>query len=287
MFRTDEIIKAAKLPPEGVAMSRHIDYIYFIPILFVTIIGTFHMHFDLLAGDWDFWLDWKDRQWWVVVTPVTAITFVAALQYYNWVNYRQPFGATITILALLAGKWVTVVAAWWWWSNYPYNFVMPATLLPSALVIDIILLLTRSWVITAVVGAWLFAALFYPTNWALFGYSKTPIVVDGTLLSWADYMGFVYVRTGTPEYIRLIEVGSLRTFGGHSTMISAFFASFASSLMYILWWQFGKFFCTSYFYLTDDRGRTTKVHDVLAYGELARAERIKMGGSAANVGGKA
>ena len=50
MFRTDEIIKASKLPPEGVAMSRHIDYIYFIPILFVTIVGTFHMHFDLLAG---------------------------------------------------------------------------------------------------------------------------------------------------------------------------------------------------------------------------------------------
>jgi len=281
MFRTDEIIKAAKLPPEGVAMSRHIDYIYFVPILFVTIIGTFHMHFDLLAGDWDFWLDWKDRQWWVVVTPVTAITFCAALQYYNWVNYRQPFGATLTILALLAGKWVTVIAAWWWWSNYPYNFVMPATLLPSALVLDIVLLLTRSWVITAVVGAWLFAALFYPTNWALFGYSKTPIVVDGTLLSWADYMGFVYVRTGTPEYIRLIEVGSLRTFGGHSTMISAFFASFASSLMYILWWQFGKFFCTAYFYLTDERGRTQKVHDVFAYGDLARAERAKLAGGKA------
>jgi len=31
MFRTDEIIKASKLPPEGVAMSRHIDYIYFVP----------------------------------------------------------------------------------------------------------------------------------------------------------------------------------------------------------------------------------------------------------------
>jgi len=75
MFRTDEIIKASKLPPEGVAMSRHIDYIYFIPILFVTIVGTFHMHFDLLAGDWDFWLDWKDRQWWPIVTPITPLPF--------------------------------------------------------------------------------------------------------------------------------------------------------------------------------------------------------------------
>ena len=190
MFRTDEIIKASKLPPEGVALSRHIDYIYFIPILFVTIVGTFHMHFDLLAGDWDFWIDWKDRQWWPIVTPITAITFCAALQYYNWVNYRQPFGATICILALLAGKYVTIWAAWWWWSNYPVNFVMPSTLLPSAIVLDVVLLLTRNWTITAVIGAWLFAALFYPTNWAIFAYSHTPVVIDGTLLSWADYMGF-------------------------------------------------------------------------------------------------
>ncbi len=50
MFRTDEIIKAAKLPPEGVAMSRHIDHIYFIPILFVTIIGTFHMRLSPLSA---------------------------------------------------------------------------------------------------------------------------------------------------------------------------------------------------------------------------------------------
>ena len=77
-----------------------------------------------------------------------------------------------------------------------------------AIVLDVVLLLTRNWTITAVIGAWLFAALFYPTNWAIFAYSHTPVVIDGTLLSWADYMGFAYVRTGTPEYIRMIEVGS-------------------------------------------------------------------------------
>jgi methane/ammonia monooxygenase subunit A len=158
---------------------------------------------------------------------------------------------------------------------------MPSTLLPSAIVLDVVLLLTRNWTITAVIGAWLFAALFYPTNWAIFAYSHTPVVIDGTLLSWADYMGFAYVRTGTPEYIRMIEVGSLRTFGGHSTMISSFFAAFASSLMYILWWQFGKFFCTSYFYLTDDRQKTTKVHDVFAFATLAHADKAKTSGGKA------
>lgn len=275
MFRTAEIIKASKLPPEGVAMSRHIDYVYFLPILFVTLIGTFHMHFDLLAGDWDFWLDWKDRQYWVVITPMVAIMFCAAVQYYLWVNYRQPFGATLCIVALLTGKWITIYFAWHWWSNYAINFVMPATLLPSALILDIVLLLTRNFVATGVVGAMAFALLFYPANWAIFAHTHQPLVADGVLLTLADYMGFTYVRTGTPEYIRIIEVGSLRTFGGHTVWISAFFSAFLSILMYFLWWQMGKFFCTAWFAVTGARGRVTKQHDVLAFGEEGFAERIK------------
>jgi methane/ammonia monooxygenase subunit A len=50
--------------------------------------------------------------------------------------------------------------------------------------------------------------------------------------------------------------------------------------MYILWWQFGKFFCTSYFYLTDDRQKTTKVYDVFAYATLANQDKAKIGGKA-------
>ena len=53
LFRTAEIIKASKLPPEGVKLSRMIDAIYFIPIAYFGVFATFHMHFDLLAGDWD------------------------------------------------------------------------------------------------------------------------------------------------------------------------------------------------------------------------------------------
>ena len=50
MSRTDEILKAAKMPPEAVKMSRMIDVIYF-PILCILLVGTYHMHFMLLAGD--------------------------------------------------------------------------------------------------------------------------------------------------------------------------------------------------------------------------------------------
>ncbi len=104
--RTDEIIAAAKMPPEAVRMSRYIDAVYF-PILCILLVGTFHMHFMLLAGDWDFWLDWKDRQWWPVVTPIVGIMYCAALQYYLWVNYRLGYGATLCIVCLLVGEWLT------------------------------------------------------------------------------------------------------------------------------------------------------------------------------------
>ena len=92
MFKTKDILKAAKMPPEAIHMSRSIDLIYF-PILCILLVGTYHMHFMLLAGDWDFWMDWKDRQWWPVVTPIVGITYCSAIMYYLWVNYRQPFSS--------------------------------------------------------------------------------------------------------------------------------------------------------------------------------------------------
>ncbi|MGL3104104.1 methane monooxygenase/ammonia monooxygenase subunit A [Bradyrhizobium sp. BR 1432] len=36
-------------------------------ILFLAVSGAFHLHYMLTAGDWDMWIDWKDRQWWVTL----------------------------------------------------------------------------------------------------------------------------------------------------------------------------------------------------------------------------
>ncbi|MDL1867455.1 methane monooxygenase/ammonia monooxygenase subunit A [Betaproteobacteria bacterium PRO4] len=274
MFRTEEILKAAKMPPEAVHMSRLIDAVYF-PILVVLLVGTYHMHFMLLAGDWDFWMDWKDRQWWPVVTPIVGITYCSAIMYYLWVNYRQPFGATLCVVCLLIGEWLTRYWGFYWWSHYPLNFVTPGTMLPGALMLDFTMYLTRNWLVTALVGGAFFGLLFYPGNWAIFGPTHLPIVVEGTLLSMADYMGHLYVRTGTPEYVRHIEQGSLRTFGGHTTVIAAFFASFVSMLMFAVWWYLGKVYCTAFFYVKGKRGRVVQRNDVTAFGEEGFAEGIK------------
>jgi methane/ammonia monooxygenase subunit A len=274
MSRTDEILKAAKMPPEAVKMSRMIDAVYF-PILCILLVGTYHMHFMLLAGDWDFWLDWKDRQWWPVVTPIVGITYCAAIMYYLWVNYRLPFGATLCIVCLLTGEWLTRYWGFYWWSHYPISFVFPSTMIPGALVMDTVMLLTRNWMITALVGGGAFGLLFYPGNWPIFGPTHLPLVAEGVLLSVADYTGFLYVRTGTPEYVRLIEQGSLRTFGGHTTVIASFFAAFVSMLMFTVWWYFGKLYCSAFFYVKGARGRVTMKNDVTAFGEEGFPEGIK------------
>ena len=67
-------------------------------IITLAITAAFHLHFQLLAGDWDFWVDWKDRQYWVTLTPIVAITFPAALQYVLWEKFRLPLGATLAII---------------------------------------------------------------------------------------------------------------------------------------------------------------------------------------------
>ncbi len=32
-------------------------------ILFLVLLGSFHIHYMLTVGDWDFWIDFKDRRY--------------------------------------------------------------------------------------------------------------------------------------------------------------------------------------------------------------------------------
>ena len=116
-----------------------------------------------------------------------------------------------------------------------------ATLIPGALVLDTILLLTGSYLLTAIFGAMGFGLLFYPGNWPMLAAYHAPMEVMNSLVSVADYIGYAFTRTATPEYLRGIERGTLRTFGGHSAVVASFFAGFVCVLMYIAWWHFGMF----------------------------------------------
>jgi methane/ammonia monooxygenase subunit A len=236
------LISAGLLDRAEVArLSRWFDFLSLIPILFV-MTGAFHLSMILTVGDWDFWLDWKDRQWWPLVTPLLAITFPAAVQYVLWTNFRLPPGATVTVVALTIGTAITRYFAYHLWTHYPINMVMPATLIPSALILDTVLLLSRSFFVTAMVGGMLFSGIFYLANWPLFAMFHAPIDHAGTLMSVADYFGFSYLRPGVPEYLRIIERGTLRTYGTYATPLSAFCAAVLAVPVYMLWSYLGKAF---------------------------------------------
>jgi len=117
--------------------------------LFLIMIGGYHVHFMLTAGDWDFWIDWKDRRFWPTVLPIMLITFVAAAQYFFWEHFRLPFGATFVSLALLTGEWIDRYVSFWGWTFFPIGLCWPTSIIPMALYIDIVLLL-KSWIVTAI-----------------------------------------------------------------------------------------------------------------------------------------
>ena len=227
----------------AVKVSRTIDYLGLF-ILFFVVLGGYHIHAMLTMGDWDFWADWKDRRLWVTVTPIVCITFPAAVQAFAWENFRIPWGATVCILGLILGEWINRYFNFWGWTYFPINFVFPAILIPGAILLDVTLMLSGSYLATAVFGATAWGLIFYPGNWPIIAGLHMPVEYHGTLMSIADIQGYNYVRTGTPEYIRMVEKGTLRTFGKDVTPVSAFFSAFMSILIYFIWHFVGKWFST-------------------------------------------
>lgn len=239
---------AAPLPheadPERVAKT--VDRLV-LPLLFLVVAAAFHIHAMLTVGDWDFWTDWKDRRWWVVLTPISLITFPAGIQYLLWSGFRLPIGATVCVTGLVLAQWLSRVVHFYGWTYFPLNFTWPATLIPGAILLDVTLILTRSYLLTGIIGGFLWGAIFYFANWPMLAPFHLPIEYGGVLLSVADAQGFEYVRTGTPEYLRIIERGTLRTFGQDVTPVSAFFSGFVCILMYFVWHGVGRLLATSRF----------------------------------------
>ncbi len=223
-------------------LSRIFDFAVALIVLML-LMAAFHVHAMLTIGDWDFWVDWKDERFWVVITPVLLITFPAAFQYIFWENFRLPFAATLCLLALVLAEWITRVTAFNMWAYMPFSMVWPATLIPGAIVLDLVLMLTGNMLMTAIFGGMAFGLMFYPGNWPMLAAFMQPVDVHGSLMSVADQIGYTYTRTSTPEYLRIINRGTLRTFGGSAAPVSAFFSAFLCIIMYMIWWQIGKFFC--------------------------------------------
>ena len=227
----DPTSKAAKF-------SRVLDW-FILPIVIFALIAAFHIHFMLLAGDWDFWVDWKDRQYWVTVTPIMMMILVGAVQGIFWTHFRLPIGGTVMCLLLVIGEWINRYFGFFLWSHFPMSLVWPASVIASGILLDMILCISGSYMVTAIFGGLGFALIFPVQNWPILASFRLPLQHQGELITVADYIGFVFSRTATPEYLRIIERGTLRTFGGESTIIAAFFSGFICMILHFITWHAG------------------------------------------------
>jgi methane/ammonia monooxygenase subunit A len=230
------VIKAAGMSPQVAAWSRSFD-------MLIIVIGAFlvwavtHINFLLLGGDWDFFIDWKDRQYWILITPIVSIMMAAAFQAIFWNMFRLPIGATASALLILIGVWIVRYHSWQGMAFFPISLVVPATCLLGAIALDCILVLTRSWVLTGVFGGALFGLMYFPANWIYLAPYFQPVEHMGQLTSIADLIGYTFPRSGTPEYIRIIERGTLRTFQDSAMWVSAFFSAFVCIFVYVIFWN--------------------------------------------------
>lgn len=219
--------------PVAMKYYRRFDGVIII-VLFLFLTLGIQIHYSLTAGDWDYWIDWRDRRWWPLVTPMSLLIFIAPFLYGVWKRFRLPIIATVITLLLCAVSWVSRYLNFEQFTNFPMSFTFPSTYIGIGLILDCTLLMTRSLIISAIVGAGMFGALIYPLNWPLFAAYRVPVEYGGMLLSVGDLMGYEYIRTTTPEYLRIIEESTLRTFGGSVTPLTAVFAGFCGIIVYSL-----------------------------------------------------
>ncbi len=210
---------------------KNVDLMFF-PLIAILIGGAAVFLGALTIGDWSYWQDWRDRRWWPLLTPLLLLTLPAVLTYAFWKYFKLPVAATAVAVGYLLSQMISRYVNFHLFTGFPMNWVMPEVWIGAAVFLDATLLITRSFAITGLVGGFFFGLLFYPMNWPTVAPMHMPVQVGESVITLADYMGFQYIRTAMPEYVRIIEYGTLRTFGGHVAPVTAFVAGFFAILVY-------------------------------------------------------
>jgi methane/ammonia monooxygenase subunit A len=236
----DSVIEIAGFTKEAAKYSRIFDLLVVIAVI-TLFAGAIHLHVMLTVGDWDMYIDWKDRQFWPLVMPVSMIMFPAALQSIFWNNFRLPIGATVGATVLLITTWIGRWANWWIWTGFPFTEGVPSQAIAGALLMDFALIVLRNPLFTAIFGGFAFGFVFWPANYSALAPYFVPVEHQGTVASVADMIGYTFPRSNMPEYLRIIERGTLRTFGSSVSWVSAFFAGFLCIFAHYAWWYLGVF----------------------------------------------
>ncbi len=226
----------------GLRLERHVDWM--IIIILILIIGAASgFTLAVTMGDWEYWVDWKDRRFWPLVPPVLMMIFPAAVLGITWTKLRIPFGATFAVFSYTLLKWVSLYFNFNVFAGFPMSMVWQSTFIPLAILLDATIVITGSVFITGFVGAFLWGVLMYPVNWVMLAGFHEPILYNGELVTAADLMGFEYIRTGLPEYVRMIERSTLRSFADTVVPLTAVFAGFLCVLVFYVSWAAGTFLC--------------------------------------------
>ncbi len=203
------------------------DLVFWTTAVFV-VAGAADITKQLFAGDWDFWTDWKDPQWWPVVTAFATIIIPSTLQYIQWTAWRFPTGATYTACCLFFAAWVGRYFQWDLAATYPMNFVWPASVVCAGILMDWTLMKTKSFILTSLIGAHVWAIAVWAYNYVPLAAFLQPAYFMDHVVTVADVQGIAYIRSQTPEYLRLIERGALRSFLGETQYVSLAFAGTAA-----------------------------------------------------------
>ena len=244
-------LEAVDLPPERrqlrdllnkkyVWVDRSWDIVFWVTAIFI-VGGAANITNLLFAGDWDFWTDWKDRQWWPVVTAFATIIIPSALQYIQWTAWRFPTGGTYTAVCLFGATWLGRYLQWDVATHYPVNFIWPLSMVPAGILMDWILLKTRSYILTSLIGAPVWAIAIWVGNYVPLAPFLQPANFMHHIVPLADVQGIAYIRSQTPEYLRLIERGTLRSFLGETQYVSLLFGATVAILGYWVGQFIGRF----------------------------------------------
>src|SRR2546428_3986026 len=157
-----DVATAARTPQEAAQLNallnkkyRYFDYKWDL-VFWVTALPVVAAAADitklLFAGDWDFWTDWKDRQWWMTITPFAMIIIPPALPYIQWLSWKFPTGFTYTAVGLWLVAWLGRWLQRDVFVDYPPNLVWPPPIGSAALFTDRTVLENRGFVLASLFG---------------------------------------------------------------------------------------------------------------------------------------
>jgi methane/ammonia monooxygenase subunit A len=183
----------------------------------------------ILAADWNFWTDWKDRVWWPLITAPATFLGVSTAQYVGWRLFRVPLGTAAALVGTVLFS-LYLYISFSLFASYPANFVWLPSLIPTAILADVVMVRTGRWRIAVLAGGLAYGLLFYAASYAMITPFLQPVVVHGRLLTLANLQGLEYWRSSAPEYLRSVQIGGIHTLAGQSGIIASVLTGAATAV---------------------------------------------------------